>query len=75
VLQFDDDTESQNLCWSPDGKSLAYETFYEKSTGKDEKEIDLKINRPRLWIIDAEGANRRPLKLARVEWISGLDWR
>jgi Tol biopolymer transport system component len=75
VLQFDDDAASQNFCWSPDGKSMAYETFYEKSIGKDEKEVDLKIDRPRLWIIDALGANRRPLKLPRVEWISGLDWR
>jgi Tol biopolymer transport system component len=75
VLQFDGDTESQNFCWSPDGKSLAYETFYEKTIGKDEKEIDLKIDRPRLWIIDSAGANRRPLKIPRVKWISSLDWR
>jgi Tol biopolymer transport system component len=75
VLKFDDGMESQNFCWSPDGKSLAFETFYEKSFGKDNKAPDEESNKPRLWIIDALGEHRRPLKVPGVRWISGLDWR
>ena len=75
VLQLDEDTATQNFCWSPDGNSLAYETFHEKSIGKDAKTIDMERDNPRLWIIDAEGTNRRPLNFPGVRWISGLDWR
>ena len=66
VLQFEDETSTQHFCWSPDGKSLCYEITYEKSVGKDGKRIDGESIKPRLWIIDAEGANRHPLNSPRV---------
>jgi len=76
VVQEENDTSPEYVCWSPDGKSLAY-TMEDWSRGNDGKKFlsgDIDSN-PRIAIIDIDGKNSRPLKLPRATWVGAPDWR
>lgn len=76
-------TETPNgLCWSPDGRRLAVVMFDYKLAG-DGKSLGTNFDEHdfRLELIDADGKNRRRLKLQekpgqRINYFSGHpDWR
>jgi Tol biopolymer transport system component len=64
VYRDENNTSPDHFCWSPDGKSLAYVL---KDWQRDEKGAkfidDLEKANMRLEIRDADGNNRRPLRL------------
>ncbi|MEJ7637889.1 MAG: hypothetical protein WKF75_07895 [Singulisphaera sp.] len=76
VFQEVNDTSPGQVCWSPDGKALAYklEDWQRDENGKKFISDGEKAN-PRIAIMDDDGKNSRPLNLPRVGWINAFDWR
>jgi len=76
IVQEENDISPDHLCWSPDGKSLAYSIrdWSRDENGKKFLSVDIDSN-PRIAIIDDEGKNPRPLNLPRGKWIGAFDWR
>jgi Tol biopolymer transport system component len=70
VLDEENDVSPDQVCWSPDGKSLAYtlEDWQRDKKGKQFRNTTETAN-PRLAIMDDEGKNRRPLDLPRARWL------
>lgn len=54
-------------CWSPDGKRLA---VVDCKPSRDGPPTDFHLD-----VMDADGRNRRNLKLPRALWMSAPDWR
>jgi Tol biopolymer transport system component len=76
VYQEENDTSPDHLCWSPDGKSLAYTLEDWQRDEKGKKFIgNPELANPRIAIMDADGKNRRPLQLPRTQWLGAPDWR
>jgi Tol biopolymer transport system component len=76
ILQDENDTSPDHLCWSPDGKSLAYKLFDWQRDEKGKKSgIDPEKANARIAIMDDDGKNSRPLMLPRARWIGEPDWR
>jgi Tol biopolymer transport system component len=76
VYREENDTSPGQFCWSPDGKSLAYELedWQRDEMGKKFSGYPEKANM-RIEITDADGNNRRPLSLPRARWIGAPDWQ
>ena len=76
VLQEENDMFTRDVCWSPDGKSLAYTLIWQrdeqnrKVLGVPEADPN-----PQVVIVDAEGKTRRPLNLPRALFFDSPDWR
>jgi hypothetical protein len=66
-------------CWSPDGKQLAVRLFDWEVDEKGEKFIaNPETDNWRIETMDADGTNRRELKLAGAKVVffgSSIDWR
>ena len=76
ILQDENDTSPDHLCWSPDGKSLAYKLFDWQRDEKGKKFLgDPEKANARIAIMDDDGKNSRPLMLPRARWIGEPDWR
>jgi Tol biopolymer transport system component len=75
VFREENDTTPNQLCWSPDGRSLAtmQETWSRDEEGK--KFMRAGESNPRLAIIDVEGGGHRVLDLPPVAGLYGPDWR
>ncbi len=75
LFQEENDISPGEICWSPDGKSLAYTLMDWQRDEEGKKYIgDTEKSNPRIAIMDHDGKNSRPLKLPRVRWINSLDW-
>jgi TolB protein len=76
VLAEENDTCPSSVCWSPDGKSLAYTLYTWQRDEKGTRFIsDLAKTNARIAIMDANGKNSHPLNLPHALWLSGPDWR
>jgi len=76
VLAEENDTSPEYVCWSPDGKSLAYSLRDWQRDEKGKRFIsDVEKSNPRMAIMDDEGKNSRPLDLPRARWLGKPDWR
>jgi dipeptidyl aminopeptidase/acylaminoacyl peptidase len=78
ILQEEDRAGIDGACWSPDGKHLTVARFDWELNEKGEKVrgIDKDYNH-RLEIMDADGKNRKELKLDELKpvWMGHPDWR
>ncbi len=76
IVQDENDTSPDHLCWSPDGKSLAYKLFDWQRDEKGKKSlVDPEKANERIAIMNDDGTNSRPLMLPRARWIGEPDWR
>jgi Tol biopolymer transport system component len=76
ILQDENDTSPDHLCWSPDGKSLAYKLLDWQRDEKGKKFLgDPEKANARIAIMDDDGKNSRPLMLPRARWLLEPDWR
>jgi hypothetical protein len=76
ILQDENDTSPDHLCWSPDGKSLACNLFDWQRDEKGKKSrIDPGKANARIAIMDDDGKNSRLLMLPRGWWLLQPDWR
>lgn len=72
--------EHTGLCWSPDGKRIAYLWRQMHAELIEDGKPDERETETRLYVCDADGKNHRLLlsekgKGQRTNTISGLDWR
>jgi WD40 repeat protein len=76
LLEEENDTTPDHLCWSPDGKSLAYTLRVWQRDDKGKKFIGgAEDARALIAIMDNEGKNSRTLNLPSASWLSAPDWR
>lgn len=76
VVQEKNDSSPDGVCWSPDGKSLAYILEdWQRDENNKKVIVDPEKSHPRIAIIDVEGKESRPVNLPRAIWLGGLDWR
>jgi Tol biopolymer transport system component len=75
LYKAENDTSPHQVCWSPDGKSLAYSLQDWKRDEKGKAFIDDPADaHHRIEIMDTDGKNRRQLSLPPLFWLGYLDW-
>ncbi len=77
LVDFQHSADVQQLCWSPDGKRIAF--FWRDRLEGTPEEINEKETTTAVVVCDPDGKNQKTIAIAKgkglLQTISGLDWR